>query len=231
MISSQSKVLLEENPEVATSKDNVDENRFRFQPAFHLIDLIKPKTETNSGKTGSKSVNATCDDDDDLEIVGEFTPIKKGKGSTLEIVRVNNVVTPEPEKKLTKKDCSPTMKRKSEILENSTEKKAKMNIPNHEWFTLPDGWKKQIVKRGSSGTPSNKKKYDVYLITPTTNKKLRSNNDILRWVQEHPAMPINTMYVNMSVPLDASGSAQECKAIEELTEKVNQIKNTGQAFI
>ena len=145
-------------------------------------------------------------------------------------MKVNNAVTPKQEKKFSKKESSPNLKRKSETLENSAEKRAKMNLPNHEWFTLPDGWKKQIIKRGSSSTPSSKKRFDIYLISPT-NKKLRSNNDILRWVQEHPAMPINTMYVNMTIPLDESGIAKDCKAIDELTEKVNKIKNTGQTLI
>ena len=70
-----------------------------------------------------------------------------------------------------------------------------------QWFNLPDGWRKQIVTRKSGNTAGG---YDVY-IYPPVGKKLRSNNDILRWVQTNPTVPIDPVFVNMSVPINQTG--------------------------
>ena len=67
-----------------------------------------------------------------------------------------------------------------------------------QWFELPGGWRKQIVTRKQGATAGG---YDVY-IYPPVGKKLRSNNDILRWVQANPTEEIDCIWVNMKVPLN-----------------------------
>ena len=67
-----------------------------------------------------------------------------------------------------------------------------------QWFELPGGWRKQIVTRKQGATAGG---YDVY-IYPPVGKKLRSNNDILRWVQANPTEEIDCVWVNMKVPLN-----------------------------
>ena len=73
---------------------------------------------------------------------------------------------------------------------------------------------------------------DTYLHPPPTSdkrsiKRLRSLNEILKWVQEHPNLPMDPRFVNMKTPIDETGRVAHCKGIDELIEKVNLIKSTG----
>ena len=93
-----------------------------------------------------------------------------------------------------------------------------------QWFNLPDGWRKQIVIRKSGNTAGG---YDVY-VYPPVGKKLRSMNDILRWVQANPTVPIDPSWVNMSPPINPTGETRIDKKIEELIDNVQLVKETGE---
>ena len=75
--------------------------------------------------------------------------------------------------------------------------------PNYKekWFDLPGGWRKQIVPRRNGKLAG---RYDVYLRPPgkTSGRKLRSNNDLLNWVQSNRRVEIDCTYVNMHVPIN-----------------------------
>ena len=127
-------------------------------------------------------------------------------------------------------------KRRKKSLGTSTENKVKSepstpkrnlkeNVDSDaQWFTLPDGWKKQIVPRLNSKKPA-----DIYLHSPLGGKSLRSNNDILRWVQVHPEKPIDPIFVNMLVPIDKTGRVKDSQIINDMTEKIESIQATGEA--
>ena len=78
-----------------------------------------------------------------------------------------------------------------------------MTDPNYteKWFDLPGGWRKQVVPRRNGKLAG---RYDVYLCPPgkTSGRKLRSNNDLLNWVQSNRGVEIDCTYVNMHVPLN-----------------------------
>jgi len=93
-----------------------------------------------------------------------------------------------------------------------------------QWFELPGGWRKQIVTRKQGATAGG---YDVY-IYPPVGKKLRSNNDILRWVQANPTEEIDCVWVNMKVPLNQSGEINVDHSVEELIDRVLMVKETGE---
>lgn len=90
--------------------------------------------------------------------------------------------------------------------------------PGSQWFDLPDGWRKNVLhERGYtyiSLTPPNTK--------TLKSKILRSNQDILSWVQNNPNSPINTMYVNMLLPFDKNTG--ETFAPAKLNQELNKLR-------
>ena len=69
-----------------------------------------------------------------------------------------------------------------------------------KWYILPDGWKKKVVK----SKRAKGKSHDIYLIPPVGNK-IRSNNDIIKWVLANRSLPLDPHYVNMLPPINSKG--------------------------
>ena len=79
-------------------------------------------------------------------------------------------------------------------------------------YVLPDGWTKTVVTRKSGASAGV---YDVYL-TPPKGKRLRSNNDILRFAVQNPNVPLDPDFVNMEPPIDENGVVIHSMQIEVL---------------
>jgi len=94
--------------------------------------------------------------------------------------------------------------------------KSNPDSDGEEWYNLPGGWIKYVVFRQS--------RHATYLTIPA-GKKLRSNNDILRWVGEHPNVPIDLNYVNMLVPINELGVCHNPRAIQSLRDRVEAVRN------
>ena len=61
-------------------------------------------------------------------------------------------------------------------------------------FDLPDGWRKKITRR-MTGKAAERGSVDVY-IYPPKGPKLRSSQDLLKWIMKNPNYKIDPSFVN-----------------------------------
>ena len=195
--------------------------------------------------------------DTEIELITQNDIIKPEVNSTEEKIQ-GKVITKEDIKKhsemfrnalsqLFKKREQKVEDLKSQSFQNTSHHVGSQEECSVKWYTLPDEWKKEVVTRPSRRHPrykmdedgsvrklEGKSRHDVYLYPPRGTKykghKLRSHNDILRWVQEHPYAVINTEYVNCLTPLDQDGKiTRKSKKLKQFTNAVNSIQKTRRA--
>jgi len=96
--------------------------------------------------------------------------------------------------------------------------------PQDRRYELPDGWSKLIIQRKSGQFAG---KFDTYLMTPN-GTKIRSNQDLLRFVRDNPFVKMDINYVNMEKPIDDEGKTPLTKKVMALQEGVKEIQEKGQ---
>ena len=93
-----------------------------------------------------------------------------------------------------------------------------------EWYELPDGWRKRAIQRKSGSSMGG---WDVYLHPPVPGKRLRSSTELMRFVKDHPEMPIDPMQVNMDLPFKMTADGKPSLATQKLITAIKEIKERG----
>ena len=57
-----------------------------------------------------------------------------------------------------------------------------------KYFDLPYGWTKEVVITRNQPSMKGRTRTDIYLISPGTNKKLKSDVELMKFLEENPTI-------------------------------------------